>query len=57
MNVYQSCYDLINEFIYGNTVVSGSYQELVCIAVATVACIAVFALPFVIVWRIVRTFL
>lgn len=57
VNVYQTCYDLINEFIFGNTIVAGTYPDLVAIALSTCATIVVFALPFIIVWRIIRHFL
>ena len=54
MNIYQNLFDLINTYIYGNSVVAGSYQELVCILVATCACIFVFALPFLVVYFVIK---
>lgn len=54
MNIYQMCYDLINQFIYGNSVQIGSYQELVCILVSTFACLFCFAIPFMIVYKFLQ---
>ena len=51
--IYQTCYDLIAQYVYGSVTV-GSYQELVCILVSTCACLFVVALPFVLVWRVIR---
>lgn len=51
--IYQTCYDLVAQYIYGAVDV-GTYQELVCIAVSTCACLFVMALPFVLVWRVIR---
>lgn len=56
-NIYQTIYDIFNTYIYGGTVTSGTYQELVCIALATCACVLFAVLPFVVVWRIIRVFL
>lgn len=54
MNIYQTCYDLVNTYIYGGSVIEGSYMELVAIAVSTCACLFVFSLPFIIVWRVIK---
>lgn len=57
MNIYQTCYDLINTYIYGGGVVAETYADLVCIALATLACVVTFALPFIVAYRILRIFL
>lgn len=54
MNIYQSIYELLNTYIFGGSVLQGSYQELVCIAVATCACIFVFAIPFLVAWSVIK---
>lgn len=54
MNIYSTCYELINTYIYGGTVVTGSYNELVCIAVSTLACLFVFGIPFILCWKILK---
>lgn len=55
-NIYQALFDLINTYVYGGSVVAGSYQELVCIAVSTAATLFMIALPFLVVWRFIRLF-
>ena len=56
MNVYQTCYDLVNQFLYGGQIIAGSYMELVAIIVATAATLFVFAIPFIIVYRFIKIF-
>lgn len=51
--IYQTCFDLVEQYIFG-AVTAGTYQELVCIAVSVCACLFVMALPFILVWRIIR---
>lgn len=53
MNIYQNCYDLIQTYIFGGEVLT-SNTELVCIALSSCACIFVFALPFLIVWKVLK---
>lgn len=54
MNIYQTLYELVNTYIFGGTVAPETYQELVAIAVSTLGCLFVFALPFVLVWRVIK---
>ena len=53
---YQGLYDLINTYIFGGTVVAGSYQDLVCILVATIGCLFFVAMPFMAVFWLVSRF-
>lgn len=54
MNVYQTLYDLVNQYIFNNEVVIGSNQELVCVLVATCGSLFVISLPFLIVWKVIK---
>ena len=56
-NIYQGIYDLLNQYVFGNTIVEGSYQDLIVIFLSTCACVFLVVLPFVVVWRIMRVFL
>lgn len=56
-NIYQGIYDLLNQYVFGNTIVEGSYQDLIVIILSTCACVFLVVLPFVVVWRIMRVFL
>lgn len=54
MNIYQNFYDLLNTYIFGGSIVSGSYQELVAVLVSTCAVLFCVAIPFIIVWKAIR---
>lgn len=56
MNIYQDCFDLIVQYIYGGVELT-SNMELVAITLATTACVFVFALPFLVVWKVIRMIL
>lgn len=56
MSIYQNIYDLIVEYIYGGLVLTAD-MELVTVTLATMACIFVFALPFLVVWKVVKMIL
>lgn len=53
MGIYQNCYDLIHQYIYGSAELTAN-MDLVCVLIATAASLFVVALPFCIVWKIVR---
>lgn len=54
MSIYQSLYDLINTYIFGSSIVAGSFQELVAILFSTFGCVFLVALPFMVVWRLIK---
>lgn len=54
-SIYQTCYDLVTTYLFGSVAV-GSYHELVCIAVSVMATLFVFAIPFIVVYRIIKLF-
>ena len=56
MSIYQNIYDLIVQYIYGGVQLT-SDMELVTVTLATMACIFVFALPFLVVWKVIRMIL
>lgn len=51
MNIYQNIYNLINQYIFNNGIIVGSYEELVTILISTFACLLCVALPFMIVYK------
>lgn len=53
-NVYQTCYDLINTYIYGGTVSANTYNDLVCITLATLSCVLVYSFPFIVVFAFLK---
>lgn len=57
MSIYQSLYELINTYIFGGGIVANSYQELVAILISTTGCIFLVSVPFMLVWKVVKTIL
>ena len=54
MSIYQSIYDLLNQYVFGNTIVVGSHQDLVATLISTAAVIFMVSLPFLVVWRVIK---
>ena len=54
MNIYQDVYNIITTYLFGGNVAIGSNQELITIALASIATIFVFALPFVVVLKLIK---
>lgn len=53
MNVYQSCYDLIQTYIYGGVELT-QHMELTTTILATCAAVFVFSIPFLVVFWIIK---
>ena len=53
MNIYQDCLDLIQTYIFGGVAFTPN-TELVAIFLASSACIFLFSLPFLLVWKIIK---
>lgn len=52
MGIYQNLYDLIVQYVYGgNLPVDG---ELIATLIATAGSLFVVAIPFILVWRVIR---
>lgn len=56
VSIYNTLYELIVTYIYG-VVEVGSHQELVTICLSTIGCLFVFALPFVLVLKVIKILL
>lgn len=52
-SIYQSCFDLIHTYIYGGVDLT-SDMSLICTLVSTIACLFLFSLPFLIVWKVLQ---
>lgn len=53
MSIYQSIFDLIHTYVYGGVTLT-SDMSLVCTLVSTCACLFCVALPFLIVWKVIK---
>ena len=54
--MYYQLFSLLQTYIYGADVVLDEYQTLVLTNVATIGRLFIIALPFVLVWRVIRLF-
>ncbi len=54
---YQSVYELISNSIFGGDPSAATYGVFFCEGIATIACAVLLALPFLVVWRIIRRFI
>lgn len=55
-SVYQGIYNLIQTYIFGGSVASGSFQEMFCVLFAGAACAFVMILPFILVYHFISLF-
>lgn len=53
MSVYQSCFDLVVQYIYGGVELT-SDMNLVATLIATIASVFLFALPFILVIMFIK---
>lgn len=53
MYPYTNLYNLISTYIYGG-VTAGTPEELVCILVATLGSLFIIAVPFAVVWKVIK---
>lgn len=54
MSVYDSIYDLLNQYIFSGNIIPSSVQDSSCSLVATALCLFVVAIPFIMVWRLIK---
>lgn len=54
MGIYQNIYDIIHTYIFGGVQMS-SNMELVCILIATIGCVFLISIPFLLVWKLILT--
>ncbi len=54
--IYFSLYALLQQYIYGADVVLTEHMELTLTLLATAGSLFVVALPFLLVWRVLRLF-
>lgn len=57
MNYYLDIYETINAYIFGGTLASGTAEHLAVSLFSLCACLFAVALPFIIIWRVMRLIL
>lgn len=50
--IYLALYELIQNAFYGAAILTG-WQEMVLTVLATIGCLFVFAVPFIVVWKVI----
>ena len=51
--IYTALYTLVQNAFYGSAVLTG-WQEMVLTIIATIGCLFVFVVPFIIVWELIK---
>lgn len=52
--LYEQFYELLKELIFGESVTQYVWAEFICQAGSAIACVLLIAIPFCIVWRVIR---
>lgn len=55
--IYNMCYKLLVDNIFGGSLEGIAFGEFFCQGISIVACAFLIAVPFIIVWRVIRRFL
>ena len=53
MSVYQSLFDLVQQYIFGGGTLNAN-AELVCMLVSTIGSVFLIAVPFMVVWKVIK---
>lgn len=54
MSIYDNIYNLLNQYVFGGNIIPSTVQDSSCSLIATALCIFVVAIPFVLVWRVIK---
>lgn len=54
MNYYLDIYETINAYIFGGSLANGTAEHLAVSLFSLCACMMCVALPFIIIWRLIR---
>lgn len=57
VGAYQSIYNLISNAIFAGDPTIATYGVFMCECISTIACVLLIALPFIIVWQVIRRFI
>lgn len=53
MSIYNALYALLQDFVFGGEIISGSIPDLVATLLSTCGVIFLVSIPFLIVWRLI----
>lgn len=54
MNIFQSLYDTLNTYVFGNSIVANSVQDLATTLISLIGTIFLVSIPFLVVWKIIK---
>ena len=54
LDLYNEIYNLIVTNIFGGSVQIGTYPDLISSLFSTMACMFVLAIPFILVWKVIK---
>lgn len=55
--MFQQLYNILSEFLFNGDMTTFAYSELICQGISGIICSALVLLPFVVVWKLLKTFL
>lgn len=55
--MYEQLYELVKGVLFGTSAESYVWAEFISQAISACGCVLLIAIPFIIVWRIIRTLL
>lgn len=53
--LYEQFYELLKNIIFGESAGQYVWAEFICQAISAIGCVVLISIPFIIVWRIIRT--
>lgn len=53
MSIYNSLYTLLQDFVFGGEIISGSIPDLIATLLSTCGVVFLVSLPFMLVWRVI----
>lgn len=55
MNIYGTLYELLETYVFGGEIVAETMQDLVATLMSTAGTIFLVAIPFMVVWFVIKT--
>lgn len=55
--MFNQLYEILSNFLFNGDPSSFAYGELICTGIPAILCTLLVMLPFVIVWRVIKTLL
>ena len=53
--LYKQLYDLLVNVLFGADVETFVWADFICQAISAIGCVLLISIPFIIIWRVIRT--